>query len=139
MTPRQISIMVLCCILIVLIFMIICLTSSYWITTDKFRQGLIYLCVEPGFNNLKSPFGLENLEPGCYPNRDAGKHSLLLQIESPYIASIFDRKYSNNLHFSTKYRLHKAYNPFVPHNNVIYISGINYVGRRAMFTIQQQI
>lgn len=57
--------------------MSVCLMSSYWITSEGFRQGLLYLCIEELETNSRIqyeplPFDLnkEELEPGCYPNRD---------------------------------------------------------------------
>lgn len=59
--------------------------SSYWITAEGFRQGLLYLCIEEPTEKSRFellPFGLnkEELDPGCYPNRDKGKlvHKLRL-------------------------------------------------------------
>lgn len=60
--------------------MSVCLMSSYWITAEGFRQGLLYLCIEEPDSRAKTrneplPFNLnkDELEPGCYPNRDVGK------------------------------------------------------------------
>lgn len=67
----------LICNIIIFILMTVCLMSSYWITAEGFRQGLLYLCIEELDSNSKFqyeqlPFDLakEQLEPGCYPNRD---------------------------------------------------------------------
>lgn len=63
----------------IFMLMSISLLSSYWITSDGFRQGLIYLCIEESDPLLRTtyrplPFGLsDELQPGCYPNRDVGK------------------------------------------------------------------
>lgn len=63
----------------IFILMSLCLMSSYWITAEGFRQGLLYLCIEESTPQDRSryeplPFGLnrDELEPGCYPNRDKG-------------------------------------------------------------------
>ena len=65
--------------MVVFICMCICLIDAHWITSDGFRQGLLYLCIdEPNgysrFRNEPLPFNLSkaDLEPGCYPNRDVG-------------------------------------------------------------------
>ncbi|KAG9511379.1 hypothetical protein GZH46_00042, partial [Fragariocoptes setiger] len=55
--------------LVIFILMLVCLTSSFWIVSDHFRQGLLFLCVEPGFQR-PLPFGLELDQAGCFPNRD---------------------------------------------------------------------
>lgn len=76
---QQVLIVALLCSIVIFILMTVCLISSYWITADGFRQGLLYICIEEhAFSNLKDeplPFDLskEELEPGCYPNRDVGK------------------------------------------------------------------
>lgn len=65
------------CNMVVFILMSVCLFDAHWITSDGFRQGLLYLCIdEPDgyskFRNQPLPFNLSKseLEPGCYPNRD---------------------------------------------------------------------
>lgn len=50
--------------------MVLCLASSNWLTSDKFRQGLWEYCVEEDAPK-PLPFGI-NSEPGCYPGRDVG-------------------------------------------------------------------
>ena len=79
---QQVLAVVFFCSVIIFILMSVCLISSYWITADGFRQGLLYLCIEetnPHSRNQYEPlpFDLskEELEPGCYPNRDVGKLS----------------------------------------------------------------
>lgn len=71
---------VLICSICIFISMSMCLVSSYWITSDGFRQGLLYLCIEDPDPLSRArheplPFDLnkEDLEPGCYPNRDKGE------------------------------------------------------------------
>lgn len=68
------------CNLCIFMFMSICLVSSYWITAEGFRQGLLYLCIEDSDPMSKArheplPFNLskDELGPGCHPNRDRGK------------------------------------------------------------------
>lgn len=74
--------------------MSVCLMSSYWITSDGFRQGLLYLCIEqldPQASRYDSlPFDLnkEELEPGCYPNRNVGKLSAGYQICKPVFSGL---------------------------------------------------
>lgn len=73
---KQVLAVVFICSVLVFILMSVCLMSSYWITADGFRQGLLYLCIEESTARPKSsyeppPFDL-NLETGCYPNRDVG-------------------------------------------------------------------
>lgn len=77
---QRVLAVVLICSIVIFILMSVCLISSYWITADGFRQGLLYLCIEETNPNSRSqyeplPFDLnkEELEPGCYPNRDVGK------------------------------------------------------------------
>lgn len=81
---QQILAVVFLCSLTIFILMSVCLISSYWITAEGFRQGLLYLCIEEPDSHDRSryeplPFDLnrEELEPGCYPNRDKG--GLLIQ------------------------------------------------------------
>lgn len=70
------------CSITVFILMSVCLMSSYWITSEGFRQGLLYLCIEAYPNQYSRhqygplPFDLnkDELEPGCYPNRDVGEY-----------------------------------------------------------------
>lgn len=73
--------------------MSVCLMSSYWITAEGFRQGLLYLCIEEPDpysrnHNQALPFDLnrDELQPGCYPNRDKGKFYWHLY---PYIIDIY--------------------------------------------------
>lgn len=77
---KQVLAIVCLCSLVIFILMSVCLMSSYWITAEGFRQGLLYLCVEQTNAHMRSqyeplPFDLskEDLEPGCYPNRNVGK------------------------------------------------------------------
>lgn len=77
---QRVLAVVFICSVTIFILMSVCLMSSYWITAEGFRQGLLYLCVEEPDQTSKSryeplPFDLnrEELEPGCYPNRDKGK------------------------------------------------------------------
>lgn len=77
---QQVLLVVLLCSLVVFILMSVCLISSYWITADGFRQGLLYLCIEDSrdepLKRSSLPFDLDkegDLDPGCYPNRDVGK------------------------------------------------------------------
>lgn len=79
---QQVLAVALMCSLVIFILMSVCLISSYWITADGFRQGLLYLCIEETSQSSRNqfeplPFDLskEELEPGCYPNRDVGKSS----------------------------------------------------------------
>lgn len=72
--------MIMTCNLCIFIFMSICLVSSYWITAEGFRQGLLYLCIEETDPMSKAryeplPFNLnkDDLGPGCHPNRDKGR------------------------------------------------------------------
>lgn len=76
---QQVLFVVFLCSIVTFALMCVCLISSYWITADGFRQGLLYLCIEestnPSLRNEPLPFDLnkEELEPGCYPNRDVGE------------------------------------------------------------------
>lgn len=76
---QQVLAVVFICSVTIFVLMSVCLMSSYWITAEGFRQGLLYLCIEETEPQDRShheplPFGLnrEELEPGCYPNRDKG-------------------------------------------------------------------
>lgn len=76
---QQVLAVVFICSVTIFILMSVCLMSSYWITSEGFRQGLLYLCIEEPSQNDRNrneplPFDLnkEELEPGCYPNRDKG-------------------------------------------------------------------
>lgn len=105
---QQVLTIAFICSVIIFILMSVCLMSSYWITAEGFRQGLLYLCIEEPSSTEKSryeplPFDLnkEELEPGCYPNRDKGKsqlasiHYLLVHlkcnISNPIYLPILDR------------------------------------------------
>lgn len=79
---QRVLAVVLICSVVIFVLMSVCLMSSYWITAEGFRQGLLYLCIEETSPSARSqyeplPFDLskEELEPGCYPNRDVGKSS----------------------------------------------------------------
>lgn len=78
---QQVLAVVFICSVTIFILMSVCLVSSYWITAEGFRQGLLYLCIEPAqfASNEPLPFNLNKdaLEPGCYPNRDVGTYTLL--------------------------------------------------------------
>ena len=83
---QRVLAVVLICSIVIFILMSVCLISSYWITADGFRQGLLYLCIEETDAHSRIqyeplPFDLskEDLEPGCYPNRDVGKLTSQLQ------------------------------------------------------------
>lgn len=87
---QQVLAVVLLCSIIVFIMMSVCLMSSYWITTDGFRQGIFFLCIEEqsfrGRNELL-PFDLnedEELIPGCYPNRDVRKYIFYNEYSDTY-------------------------------------------------------
>lgn len=80
---RQVLAVVFICSLTIFILMSVCLISSYWITSDGFRQGLLYLCIEEQdpqsrgrYESLPFDLNKEELEPGCYPNRDVGKSTV---------------------------------------------------------------
>lgn len=71
---------ILICNLSIFFFMSICLVSSYWLTAEGFRQGLLYLCiveVDPMSRARYEPlpFNLDKVElgTGCHPNRDKGE------------------------------------------------------------------
>lgn len=77
---QQVLAVVLICSVTIFILMSVCLMSSYWITAEGFRQGLLYLCIEEPdlresnrFDALPFDLNKDELEPGCYPNRDKGK------------------------------------------------------------------
>lgn len=77
---QHIFAVILICSICIFLSMSLCLISSYWITSHGFRQGLLYLCIEEPdlssrIRNEPLPFDLsrEQLDPGCYPNRDKGK------------------------------------------------------------------
>lgn len=79
---QQVLAVTLICSLTIFILMSVCLMSSYWITAEGFRQGLLYLCIEEPAQNSRIryeplPFNLnkDGLEPGCYPNRDVGEYN----------------------------------------------------------------
>uniref|UniRef100_A0A6G1SBD5 Uncharacterized protein n=1 Tax=Aceria tosichella TaxID=561515 RepID=A0A6G1SBD5_9ACAR len=74
---QQVLAVAFMCSIVIFILMSVCLMSSYWITADGFRQGLLYLCIEETSSISRAqyeplPFDLnkEELAPGCYPNRD---------------------------------------------------------------------
>lgn len=79
---QQVLAVVFVCSVTIFVLMSVCLMSSWWITAEgfpTFRQGLLYLCIEESDQLDRTryeqlPFGLnrEELEPGCYPNRDKG-------------------------------------------------------------------
>lgn len=77
---QQVLVVVFTCSVITFILMSLCLISSYWITSDGFRQGLLYLCIEQQdavsrgrYESLPFDLNRDELEPGCYPNRNVGK------------------------------------------------------------------
>lgn len=59
------------CGIIVIFLMILCLASSNWLTSDKFRQGLWEFCVEEDAPE-PLPFDIK-ATPGCFPGRDVGE------------------------------------------------------------------
>lgn len=149
---KHISLIVFLCSLIVLICMIVCLTSSYWVTAEQFRQGLLYLCIEPGYPIKPRPFGLGSLAPGCYPNRDVGmyhtekeeriyKYVARLQKKFLLISSV-----ENSSYFWTSLtllRLHQDINVFVPDYYIIYGDshkshwiGIVFISKKEMDCVQ---
>lgn len=79
LSAHLLSAFVFACNVIVFISMSVCLFDAHWITSDGFRQGLLYLCIEEvdqdsRFKNMPLPFDLskDELDVGCYPNRDVG-------------------------------------------------------------------
>lgn len=88
---HQVLAVVFICSVTIFILMSVCLMSSYWITSDGFRQGLLYLCIEEPDPHSRArfeplPFDLnkEELEPGCYPNRDVGESKFLINIATTW-------------------------------------------------------
>ncbi|RWS16235.1 transmembrane protein-like protein [Dinothrombium tinctorium] len=58
------------CGIIGIFLLTLCLASSHWLTTEKFRQGLWEFCVE---KNAPRPLPFDlNVEPGCHWGRDVG-------------------------------------------------------------------
>uniref|UniRef100_A0A1W7R9E9 Transmembrane protein 47 n=1 Tax=Hadrurus spadix TaxID=141984 RepID=A0A1W7R9E9_9SCOR len=67
---RPLKVIAFICGLIVILLMILCLASSNWLTSDKFRQGLWEQCIEQDAPQ-PLPFGVEN-KAGCYTVRAKG-------------------------------------------------------------------
>jgi len=65
---RPLKVIAFICGIIVILLMVLCLASSHWLTSDKFRQGLWEFCVEEDAPR-PLPFGIKT-EAGCYPGRD---------------------------------------------------------------------
>uniref|UniRef100_A0A4D5R9Y5 Transmembrane protein 47 n=1 Tax=Scolopendra viridis TaxID=118503 RepID=A0A4D5R9Y5_SCOVI len=64
---RPLKVIAFICGLIVILLMILCLASSYWLTAEKFRQGLWEHCVD---ENAPTPLPFNVTEnPGCYRAR----------------------------------------------------------------------
>ncbi|RWS25696.1 Transmembrane protein 47-like protein, partial [Leptotrombidium deliense] len=57
------------CGIIVIFLLTLCLASSNWLTTDKYREGLWEFCVDEN-TGTKLPFKLK-VGPGCYEGRNA--------------------------------------------------------------------
>lgn len=106
LTSQHVLAVILICTICIFLSMSLCLVSSYWITSDGFRQGLLYLCIEEQ-NPLSRaryeplPFDLnkEELEPGCYPNRDKGESHEdmnVLQLSTRLTRSTFHPKIISN-------------------------------------------
>ena len=81
---RQILAAAFLCNIVILLIMCVCLISSYWITADGYRQGLLYFCLDDSvvvrgdgavaIHSTPLPFNLqevlEEVRSGCYPNRN---------------------------------------------------------------------
>lgn len=62
---RPLKVIAFICGLIVILLMILCLASSYWLTTDKFRQGLWEHCLDADAPT-PLPFGIDiENKPNC--------------------------------------------------------------------------
>jgi hypothetical protein len=51
--------------------MLLCLLSTNWLTTNKYRQGLWQYCIDTD-SPRPLPFGLTDPDGQCYWGRDAG-------------------------------------------------------------------
>uniref|UniRef100_T1JJY3 Uncharacterized protein n=1 Tax=Strigamia maritima TaxID=126957 RepID=T1JJY3_STRMM len=67
---RPLKVIAFICGLIVILLMILCLASSYWLTADRFRQGLWEHCVDE-YAPTPLPFNITD-DPGCYRARSMG-------------------------------------------------------------------
>ncbi|XP_015794458.1 transmembrane protein 47 [Tetranychus urticae] len=67
---RPLKVIAFICGIIVLFLMTLCIGSSNWLTSEKYRQGLWEYCIEEDAIQ-PLPFNLKN-GPGCFPGRDAG-------------------------------------------------------------------
>ena len=118
-SQQVLGLIFICCVTI-FILMSVCLMSSYWITSDGFRQGLLYLCIEEPSQNDRNryeplPFDLnkEELEPGCYPNRDKG--NVLCCPQQPDNSSICTTNTNLISWFFATYRIPKGVHFLLPH------------------------
>lgn len=59
---------------IVVILLIMALTSTDWLLSTGWRQGLFSHCIEDLTQPI--PFNYEAKEEGCYPSRDVCKYSI---------------------------------------------------------------
>lgn len=61
----------LICNLFVDLLMVLCLLSTNWLTTTKYRQGLWQYCIDAD-SPRPLPFGLDDHD-GCHWGRDVGE------------------------------------------------------------------
>lgn len=68
---RPLKVIAFICGVFVVILMIMSLTSTDWLLSSGFRQGLFFYCVSEGAED-PIPFKLDNV-PGCHDSRDKCK------------------------------------------------------------------
>jgi hypothetical protein len=68
---RPLKVIAFLCGVFVVILMIMSLTSTDWLLTTDYRQGLFFYCLAED-STLEPPFGIKN-EPGCFESRSVCK------------------------------------------------------------------
>lgn len=63
---RPLKVIAFICGFIVIVLMIMALTSTDWLLSEGWRQGLFVYCVSDGAR-LPLPFNLNTVDSGCYP------------------------------------------------------------------------
>jgi hypothetical protein len=67
---RPLKVIALICSFFVDLLMLLCLLSTNWLTTNKYRQGLWQYCIDTD-SPRPLPFGLTDPDGQCYWGRDA--------------------------------------------------------------------
>ena len=81
------------CCFVTVVLMVFATTSSEWMKTEGWREGLFQQCVSAGWDENKPlPFGGATNVPGCSKAHDAGTSYVVVEVAQGQSYQLLDRE-----------------------------------------------